>query len=72
MKHAFNNHENGTIDISFDRETDHRISFNYTDNGTWQQPSKLGFGEELLQLLTEQINGEFNREESTVNIKLPS
>jgi two-component system, sensor histidine kinase PdtaS len=71
MKHAFEDQEQGEINIQFKKSDNKQILFEYSDNGAWKQNSKLGFGEELLILLTEQLDGNFKRKESTVRIQFP-
>lgn len=66
IKHAFQgeNSKDPRISISFLRCKDKRYELIYTDNGTWKEiPEKSeGFGLELIELLTDQLDGEIKRE----------
>ncbi|MCH2231107.1 MAG: sensor histidine kinase [Crocinitomicaceae bacterium] len=72
MKQAFTALDKGKIEIKIDLADSKTIQFNYNDNGKRKKPTKQSFGEELLQLLTDQIDGNFKRNESSVCIKLPT
>lgn len=63
IKHAFTA-KNNLIEVSIGNLNDHRIAFYYSDNGSWKNPSEenSGFGLELIELLTEQMDGFFKRE----------
>lgn len=62
IKHAFTS-TNNIIEVNFQKISDNKITLHYADNGTWKQPSaeNNGFGMELIQLLTEQLDGRFER-----------
>lgn len=65
VKHAFTS-KNNLIKVNFQKLSDDKISLHYADNGTWKPPSPKnnGFGMELIQLLTEQLDGHFERKTS--------
>lgn len=61
LKHGIKGNINGEINIvvKSDPET---TEFNYSDNGTWIPPKKVGtFGLELLETLTSQLDGNVKR-----------
>lgn len=61
LKHAFNSREDGRIRITINRENG-KIVLNYRDNGTWREKQKdTSFGLELIESLTEQMDGTFSR-----------
>lgn len=66
IKHAFEgeNKHDPRIRISFFRLKDKRYELTYTDNGSWKEvPERSeGFGLELIELLTDQLDGEVSRE----------
>lgn len=58
LKHAFANRPNGIIAIGMEYSSDNRITFMYSDNGEWQPPTgEYSFGLELVETLTEQLDG---------------
>ncbi len=67
FKHAFNGNQNGEIHIAVKSGTDHYFALKYSDNGTWKNPPELHnhFGMELIETLTEQLEGSFVRKESS-------
>ncbi len=71
VKHAFTEDEHGIITIAFTKNMDNIVVLDYADSGTWKEPSKNGFGLELLSLLTEQLDGTFRRNESLFRIEFP-
>ncbi len=59
LKHAFSNKNTGQIQIRFTLcDTDYKLT--YEDNGTWKEPdeNRTSFGFELIDILTEQMNGQ--------------
>lgn len=58
LKHAFN--DNGSIMIEMN-DSDGYISLNYADSGDWKEGSGESFGLQLIQILTEQMEGSFER-----------
>lgn len=71
MKHAFSDLNEGVIEIQFKNLNEDKIVFEYSDNGSWKTTSEPGFGEELLNLLTEQLDGVITRNKSHVRIEFP-
>ena len=71
MKHAFSDLNEGSIKIQFKNLNSDKIVFEYSDNGTWKTNSESGFGEELLNLLTDQLDGVITRDQSLVRIEFP-
>ena len=65
IKHAFETSEtNNIINVSFERVNEDHYTLVYADNGSWMQKPKdsNGFGLELIELLTEQLDGKSKRE----------
>lgn len=62
LKHGFANKSSGSIRIDINH-VDGKLVFHYQDNGEWQVPKvENTFGLELLETLTEQLDGEYRRE----------
>jgi two-component sensor histidine kinase len=62
LKHAFSNKSEGTIAISILEDSDGTIKFLFMDDGDWKTPEKSdSFGLELIDTLTQQLNGTFTR-----------
>lgn len=60
IKHAFGNE--GIITIVFTSDNDGHLLLTYEDNGTWKpQENKSSFGLQLIETLTEQLDGEYTR-----------
>ncbi len=59
IKHGLKGVEHGEIRINISRK-DNQYQFSYYDNGTWKEAAadKSSFGVELIDILTEQMNGE--------------
>lgn len=61
LKYAFPEDRNGTIQISLSQATPETLSLKVTDNGVGKvagvSPKGTGFGSQLIQLLTQQLNG---------------
>lgn len=61
LKYAFPENRNGTIQISLSRSTSETLSLKVADNGVGKvnglAPKGTGFGSQLIQLLTQQLNG---------------
>ncbi len=66
IKHAFENTESCLIKINISKKDDSSNEFKlvYADNGSWKEPEEnaSSFGVELISILTEQMDGEFERE----------
>lgn len=71
IKYAFPNSENGKISIHLEQKTKDTLHLKVTDNGVGKvlglAPKGTGFGSQLIQLLTQQLNGtmEENGEKGT-------
>ena len=60
LKHAFS--DNGLINLTLKAETRERFTLIYEDNGFWKQPSNNDtFGLQLIEALTEQLEGQHTR-----------
>lgn len=61
LKYAFPEDKNGTIQISLSQTTPETLTLKVTDNGVGKikelAPKGTGFGSQLIQLLTQQLNG---------------
>ena len=61
LKYAFPKNEQGTIHISLEKTTDNNLKLKIRDNGVGKvvglAPKGTGFGAQLVQLLTQQLNG---------------
>ena len=68
LKHGLVNIEKGEISISISKIAN-QYQFSYCDNGKWKESSvnNFGFGVELIDILTEQMNGKksFNIDKGT-------
>ncbi len=62
LKHAFPQIDVPAINIQIKFQGDETVSINYRDNGIWKKRSKKSFGMELIESLTEQLNGTFEIE----------
>ncbi|PWL27767.1 MAG: hypothetical protein DCO96_10715 [Fluviicola sp. XM-24bin1] len=73
MKHAFKGASEGTINIQLKSESNKGcIHVNYWDSGEWLEPTKeSGFGLELIEILTEQMEGKCTREGSRYSFEIP-
>jgi two-component sensor histidine kinase len=62
LKYAFPKKEQGTIHISLEKTTDNNLKLKVKDNGVGKvvglAPKGTGFGSQLVQLLTQQLNGQ--------------
>ncbi len=63
IKHAFKTKNNAIIRIQFYQNSINQISMVYSDNGLWLKETRnnKGFGLELIETLTEQLDGEYKR-----------
>lgn len=60
LKHAFD--KEGKVIVFFSEETDKNFRLEYFDNGIWKNESnESSFGLQLIQTLTEQMEGEYSR-----------
>lgn len=60
LKHAFANIAHPKIMVRIEKYDEDYFQFIYEDNGTWKKinPEKSSFGRELIEALTDQLNGE--------------
>lgn len=71
IKHAFKEASSGSITIELNQQSDHVITMMYSDNGHWLNAKKEhGFGLELIDLLTCQLDGKFERSDSVYHFEL--
>ena len=72
FKHAFNNEKSGEINIELATINNTEFKMIYNDNGAWQTPieNHHQFGLELVETLTEQMDGSYQRENSEYRFKL--
>jgi len=60
IKHAFD--DQGIIHIIFTSDNDGQLLLTYEDNGSWkEQENQSSFGLQLIETLTEQLDGEYTR-----------
>ena len=66
VKHAFGGQPNGSVSIRFTGLEGNRLRLEYSDNGTWKNGVRPveGFGLELIELLTNQLEGRYERTDS--------
>jgi two-component system, sensor histidine kinase PdtaS len=67
LKHAYAEDDKAVIRIEIKPKNSHEIIFIYSDNGAWieqNKDEKNSFGLELIEVLTEQLDGTFTREGS--------
>jgi two-component sensor histidine kinase len=65
LKHAFSEQENPEISISLlenEENKSHRFFLYYSDNGSWIEGSVASFGTEIIQAMSEQLEGTFTLE----------
>ena len=65
MKHAFV--DNGIIQIVFSSNDEGKLVLTYEDNGSWKpQENTSSFGLQLIETLTEQLDGEYSRNSTEI------
>lgn len=72
LKHAFSEQENPEISISFlenDEYKTDRFFLHYSDNGSWMDNSVAAFGTEIIQAMSEQLEGTFTLDTSGFGTK---
>ncbi len=58
LKHAFRNKSKGSISVSIEPcEQEGYFKLIYKDNGDWKEPGAITFGIELIETMTEQLEG---------------
>ena len=63
LKHGFTNIAKGQILMNIKSPKEDIITFDYHDNGIWQEPkSSETFGLELIESLADQLDGHFKRD----------
>lgn len=73
LKHAYSENENAIITIEIKPKSAHEIFFKYSDNGEWIEPKESdinSFGLELIEVLTEQLDGTYTREGSSYTFEI--
>lgn len=71
FKHAFNESQsNNVIEIHIEPCGASQICLYYEDSGIWNEPFTRGFGLELIELLSSQLEGHFERQGSSYKFKL--
>jgi two-component sensor histidine kinase len=64
LKYAFPDKDNGVINISLEKKSSNVLQLKVQDNGVGKTkglaPKGTGFGSQLVQLLTQQLNGKMN------------
>ncbi len=69
-KHAFSGQKEGAISIKFLEFEPSKLKLTYEDSGKWNEDNQRGFGLELIELLTQQLEGSFKREGSAYYFQL--
>ncbi len=72
LKHAFSEQENPEISISLlenDEHKSNRFFLHYSDNGSWTDNSVASFGTEIIQAMSEQLEGTFTLDTSGFGTK---
>lgn len=66
LKHAFNSVKKGDILIELEENDANQLTFFYSDSGVWLEESSdsNGFGGELIETLTQQLEGTYSRTNS--------
>ena len=74
LKHAFSNSSKGCIGIFLEGRGDAGFYMRYSDDGSWidDQLFESGFGQELVNMLAEQMNGRIARHGSTYELVVES
>lgn len=72
IKHAFTSQNSGTIHIDFRETSPSDFALNYKDTGTWKHNSirPSGFGSELIKMLTQQLEGDFQQTDGNYKFQL--
>lgn len=62
LKHAFENQETPKIGIELRNDEEDLLLISYSDNGNWVESDRPSFGMELIEAMTQQMDGSFTRE----------
>lgn len=62
LKHAFARQEHPQIEISLKSGEEDLLLISYRDNGQWIESDKQSFGMELIEAMTQQMDGSFTRQ----------
>ena len=65
FKHGFSNVEDGEISILIKQKLGKDFEVYYSDNGNWIEPKGNSFGLELLEIMTNQLEGHFEKIKET-------
>lgn len=67
FKHAFRHAAKSEISIQINKLNDNAFELKYSDTGSWKNPieDQYHFGLELIETLTEQMEGEYTRDHSS-------
>ena len=68
---AFSNADKRAITVCFTLKENGNVVLDYFDSGEWIEKDKNGFGIELLELLTDQLEGTLKRNGSVYKIEFP-
>lgn len=69
-KHAFEGQTTGNITIKFMEYEPSTLELVYKDSGKWNDKNQRGFGLELIELLTQQLEGRYTRSDSCYHFNL--
>ena len=73
LKHAYSESESAVIRIQIKQKNKYEIYFSYEDNGEWVEPKEEevgSFGLELIDVLTEQLDGTYKRKGSHYSFEI--
>ena len=70
LKYGLKGAQNGEISVGIHPSDDNRLRISYSDSGNWIHSENNGFGLELINTLVEQLNGTYERENSTYTFDL--
>lgn len=70
VKHAFGKNTPGAVSIHVRMEPNNRMILEYADTGNWKEQREGGFGLELIELLTGQMEGNYERSGSSYRFEL--
>ncbi len=72
FKHAFRHVAKSEISIQINKLNDNTFELKYSDTGSWKNPTEdqYHFGLELIETLTEQMEGEYTRDHSSYTFTL--